>query len=274
MDRGARPRPGSTTATRTRPARSSSMPVVRRCTRACRSNGVQITEQAYWPTIQASIEFHGTRVTVVDVHPKGPPQGMRRHDASVDSLIDHARALPQPRILAGDFNASPYNRTIHRVMDLGLDSAHERRGRGLATTWPNGEASRSRRSGSTTCSSITTIAVLERPRARRHRLGPQARRSPSSRSVAVRRARRGSRRRQRSPRTRAPPGRIQPRSRRSWNRRPAYEPATTSGARPIPSATWSQLDLPGDRERGDRQQRPEEERRGERRAHRGPGWCW
>ena len=50
--------------------------------------GVQITEQAYWPTIRASIEFHGTRVTVVDVHTKGPPQGMRRHDAGVDSLIE------------------------------------------------------------------------------------------------------------------------------------------------------------------------------------------
>jgi endonuclease/exonuclease/phosphatase (EEP) superfamily protein YafD len=76
---------------------------------------------------------------LLDVHPKGPPQGMRRHDASVDSVINLARSLPEPRVVAGDFNASPYNRTIQRVMDLGLDSAHERRGRGLATTWPNGE---------------------------------------------------------------------------------------------------------------------------------------
>ena len=41
--------------------------------------------------------------------------------------------------MAGDFNASPYNRTVHRIYDLGLDSAHERRGRGLAATWPNGK---------------------------------------------------------------------------------------------------------------------------------------
>jgi len=100
---------------------------------------VQVTVQAYWPTIQASVDFHGTRITFVDVHAKGPSQGMRRHDASVDRLIDLTRSLPEPRVVAGDFNASPYNRTVHRITDLGLDSAHERRGRGLAATWPNGK---------------------------------------------------------------------------------------------------------------------------------------
>jgi endonuclease/exonuclease/phosphatase (EEP) superfamily protein YafD len=100
---------------------------------------VQVTVQAYWPIIQASVDFHGTRITFVDVHAKGPPQGMRRHDASVDRLIELTRSLPEPRVVAGDFNASPYNRTVHRITDLGLDSAHERRGRGLVATWPNGK---------------------------------------------------------------------------------------------------------------------------------------
>ena len=139
VDRGARARPGSTSrypysARRIQldaggQAVFSRLPLER----------VQVTVQAYWPTIQASVDFHGTRITFVDVHAKGPPQGMRRHDASVDRLIDLTRSLPEPRVVAGDFNASPYNRTVHRIMDLGLDSAHERRGRGLAATWPNGK---------------------------------------------------------------------------------------------------------------------------------------
>ena len=61
-------------------------------------------------------------------------------------------------------------------------------------------------------------------------------------------------------------GRIQPRSRRSWNRRPAYDPRRRAGrgrsrARPDPSSP------DGRSEGGDRQERPEEERRGEGRAH-------
>ena len=164
---------------------------------------VQVTVQAYWPTIQASVDFHGTRITFVDVHAKGPPQGMRRHDASVDRLIDLTRSLPEPRVVAGDFNASPYNRTVHRIMDLGLDSAHERRGRGLAATWPNGKQP-------FTPIQLDhvfvddTIAVLDIRELRRYGIGPQARRDrPRARVKAFRRARRRSRPTPRSTRTRA-----------------------------------------------------------------------
>jgi endonuclease/exonuclease/phosphatase (EEP) superfamily protein YafD len=99
---------------------------------------VMVTESEHWPTISARVDFAGTRLALVDVHAIGPPQGMRRHDATVDALVTLARGLPAPRVLAGDFNASPYNRTLSRIADLGLDSVHERRGRGLAVTWPNG----------------------------------------------------------------------------------------------------------------------------------------
>jgi endonuclease/exonuclease/phosphatase (EEP) superfamily protein YafD len=63
---------------------------------------------------------------------------MSAHRESITMIRDLTRRLPEPRVVAGDFNATPYNRTMHRMQDLGLDSVHERRGRGLAVTWPNG----------------------------------------------------------------------------------------------------------------------------------------
>jgi endonuclease/exonuclease/phosphatase (EEP) superfamily protein YafD len=100
---------------------------------------VRVVERENWPTISARVRVGDVSVALVDVHTIGPPSGMSRHVATVDALVDLAESLPAPRVLAGDFNATPYNRTLDRIADLGLDSAHERRGRGLATTWPNGE---------------------------------------------------------------------------------------------------------------------------------------
>jgi endonuclease/exonuclease/phosphatase (EEP) superfamily protein YafD len=100
---------------------------------------VQVTEHAFWPMINATVVVEGRYIALVDVHTAGPPEGMDRHNATTDGVLAVTRRLPGPRVVAGDFNASPYNRTIARVMDLGLDSAHERRGRGLAATWPNGK---------------------------------------------------------------------------------------------------------------------------------------
>jgi endonuclease/exonuclease/phosphatase (EEP) superfamily protein YafD len=90
------------------------------------------------PTISARITVRGRAVSFVDVHAIGPPDGMSAHRESITMIRDLTRRLPEPRVVAGDFNATPYNRTMHRMQDLGLDSVHERRGRGLAVTWPNG----------------------------------------------------------------------------------------------------------------------------------------
>jgi endonuclease/exonuclease/phosphatase (EEP) superfamily protein YafD len=90
------------------------------------------------PTITARVTVRGRTVSFVDVHAIGPPEGMTAHRASVAVIRELARRLPKPRVLAGDFNATPFNRTMLRFHDLGLDSVHRRRGRGLAVTWPNG----------------------------------------------------------------------------------------------------------------------------------------
>jgi len=47
-------------------------------------------------------------------------------------------SLPHPLIVVGDFNATQYSRVYEELKNAGLRSAHEDRGRGYATTWPNG----------------------------------------------------------------------------------------------------------------------------------------
>jgi endonuclease/exonuclease/phosphatase (EEP) superfamily protein YafD len=101
-------------------------------------NDVVVTNPDYSPTIAARIMVRGRPVSLVDVHTVGPTEGISKHRKSVSDLRALVRSRPEPRVVAGDFNATPYNRTMHLMADLGLDSAHERRGRGLAVTWPNG----------------------------------------------------------------------------------------------------------------------------------------
>jgi endonuclease/exonuclease/phosphatase (EEP) superfamily protein YafD len=54
------------------------------------------------------------------------------------------RAMPmllgerQPLVVIGDFNATQYSHVYQELKAAGLRSAHEDRGRGYATTWPNG----------------------------------------------------------------------------------------------------------------------------------------
>jgi endonuclease/exonuclease/phosphatase (EEP) superfamily protein YafD len=43
-----------------------------------------------------------------------------------------------PRVIVGDFNSTQYSQVYQQLKQGGLRSAHEDRGRGYATTWPNG----------------------------------------------------------------------------------------------------------------------------------------
>lgn len=44
-----------------------------------------------------------------------------------------------PLVVVGDFNATQYSLVCKKLKNAGLRSAHEDRGRGYATTWPNGQ---------------------------------------------------------------------------------------------------------------------------------------
>ncbi|MBN8609760.1 MAG: endonuclease/exonuclease/phosphatase family protein [Deltaproteobacteria bacterium] len=56
-----------------------------------------------------------------------------RHLAARDREDDALDAI----VIGGDFNASPMSRQYRLLRDIGVTSAHERMGRGFATTWPN-----------------------------------------------------------------------------------------------------------------------------------------
>lgn len=93
------------------------------------------------PAIRATLDVHGRLVDVWSVHTLPPNQA--RYTGlwveQTDRLIHHFRNRERTTIAMGDFNASPTSRTYHRLIELShLDGAHERLGRGYATTWPNG----------------------------------------------------------------------------------------------------------------------------------------
>jgi endonuclease/exonuclease/phosphatase (EEP) superfamily protein YafD len=73
------------------------------------------------------------------VHTVAPPFAFARNQRQQRAISEIVRGLPRPRVVAGDLNASPYNRWFDELRGLGLREAHEAVGRSLATTWPNGQ---------------------------------------------------------------------------------------------------------------------------------------
>jgi endonuclease/exonuclease/phosphatase (EEP) superfamily protein YafD len=91
-----------------------------------------------WPIITATIAIDGRRVHVAGVHPVAPISSFANNQRAQRVITAIARDLARPRVVVGDFNASPYNRWHRQLLDLGLRDAHEVVGRPFATTWPNG----------------------------------------------------------------------------------------------------------------------------------------
>jgi endonuclease/exonuclease/phosphatase (EEP) superfamily protein YafD len=101
-------------------------------------SAVRIDHPDGWPVISATVRVGDVAVRIVDIHVIGPTQGIDRHRRMVEDIAELISSFPEPRVVAGDFNSTPYNWGLRHLEDVtGLDNAHERRGRGLATTWPN-----------------------------------------------------------------------------------------------------------------------------------------
>ena len=92
-----------------------------------------------WPIITAAVVVDHTTVHLAGVHLVAPLDTFSRNQRQQRAITAIIRALPRPRIVAGDFNADPYNRWYEQIRHLGLREAHEAVGRSLATTWPNGQ---------------------------------------------------------------------------------------------------------------------------------------
>ena len=92
-----------------------------------------------WPMITATVSVGGRAVHVGGVHIVAPIETFAQNQRQQREITAIVRKLARPRLIAGDFNASPYNRWYGQLLGLGLHEAHEAVGRSFATTWPNGQ---------------------------------------------------------------------------------------------------------------------------------------
>jgi endonuclease/exonuclease/phosphatase (EEP) superfamily protein YafD len=85
------------------------------------------------------VEINGVPVRMLGLH-SPRPMDMLHHDYAGfwSKTIPQVLDLPDPAIVVGDFNATQYSRVYQTLTADLFRSAHEDRGRGYATTWPNG----------------------------------------------------------------------------------------------------------------------------------------
>lgn len=96
---------------------------------------VEVEDVEGWPIITATVGLGGRAVHLVGVHVPAPLETFTRYQRAQRQVTAIARALPRPRVLAGDFNASPFNRWHAELLDLGFRDAHEAVGRPFAVSW-------------------------------------------------------------------------------------------------------------------------------------------
>jgi endonuclease/exonuclease/phosphatase (EEP) superfamily protein YafD len=75
---------------------------------------------------------------VVAVHTSAPISALRLRwwEQDLAVLARHAEGLAAPTLLAGDFNATWWHPAFARLLEAGLDDAHQRAGEALTPSWP------------------------------------------------------------------------------------------------------------------------------------------
>jgi endonuclease/exonuclease/phosphatase (EEP) superfamily protein YafD len=90
------------------------------------------------PVPTATVRVGRTEVHLVDVHVVAPVRSFDENRDQQLAINRIVRRTPKPRIVAGDYNATPTNRWYQELLDLGFHEVHEAVGDPFATTWPNG----------------------------------------------------------------------------------------------------------------------------------------
>jgi endonuclease/exonuclease/phosphatase family metal-dependent hydrolase len=99
----------------------------------------QVHQVGGMPLIGATVILGDRRLRFFTVHTVAPLGDDRPRWRAQLRWIDQAvRREGGPLVVAGDFNATRYHRSFRRLLSDRLVDAHERRGRGWATTWPRG----------------------------------------------------------------------------------------------------------------------------------------
>jgi endonuclease/exonuclease/phosphatase (EEP) superfamily protein YafD len=95
-----------------------------------------VTEVAESTMILVDLEVGERPVSLCGVHTVAPLGAARERWRRQLDWLDQVARRRRPLIMAGDFNATRWHRRLSRLLASGLDDAHERAGRGWATTWP------------------------------------------------------------------------------------------------------------------------------------------
>lgn len=92
------------------------------------------------PMARATVVVEGKRMRVYNVHTVSPTSSANTAAWNREwrLIVDAVRQEHGEVIVAGDFNATQHHRWYGELEHLSLHPAHEERGRGNATTWPNG----------------------------------------------------------------------------------------------------------------------------------------
>lgn len=104
-----------------------------------------VVDLAGVPRVWADVRTEGGRVVRLhSIHTWPPfvPELLDRQVRQMELLralvrADREDSTIDAMVMGGDFNASPMSFQYRRLREAGLVSAHERVGRGFATTWPN-----------------------------------------------------------------------------------------------------------------------------------------
>jgi endonuclease/exonuclease/phosphatase (EEP) superfamily protein YafD len=90
------------------------------------------------PVPTATVRAGNVSVHLVDVHVVAPLETFDENRDQQVAINRIVRDTAKPRIVAGDYNATPTNRWYQELLDLGFHEVHEAVGDPFATTWPNG----------------------------------------------------------------------------------------------------------------------------------------
>jgi endonuclease/exonuclease/phosphatase (EEP) superfamily protein YafD len=98
---------------------------------------VRVQHVREMPFLSGTIALGARQLRVYNVHMVAPLGRDRVHwQAQLRWLEDELRDQHGPLVIAGDFNATRYHSRFRRLLSDRLGDAHERSGRGWATTWP------------------------------------------------------------------------------------------------------------------------------------------
>jgi endonuclease/exonuclease/phosphatase (EEP) superfamily protein YafD len=86
------------------------------------------------------VELGGQPFRIVGLHAPRPLDDRKYdYDGYWGEMIPLLTSQPGPVVIVGDFNATEHSQVYAQLTADKLRSAHDDRGRGYATTWPNGE---------------------------------------------------------------------------------------------------------------------------------------